>query len=205
MKRWVLLLIGAISLWGASGCSHIQDYLDIARENGMSAEYLTALKRWTRSQIIYSQFETKAHIGATYRSPEFNRNYFREYARIYHLREGERRTGEDFPPPATSDSTEFIFYASLPEKTSNDFDRRGSVWTIFLVNGKGERIDPAEIRRIDPITPVITEFFPYINPYYGIAYRLRFPPLTETKATEEAVKLVFASVIGKVVLEFRVR
>ena len=47
-------------------------------------------------------------------------------------------------------------------------DRRGSIWSIFLINGKGEKIAPAEVRRIDPVTPVVTEFFPYGNPYYGI-------------------------------------
>ena len=58
------------------------------------------------------------------------------------------------------------------------------------------------MRRIDPVTPVMTEFFPYINPYYGIAYWLRFSQLQKNSLGDGPLKLVFASVIGKVELEF---
>jgi hypothetical protein len=203
MKRWILLFISTFCIIGAAGCGHIENYLEIAREKGMSGEYLAVLNEWTRSQVIYSQFETQAHIGATYQSPEFNRSYLGEYSRIYHLKEEERKKREDIQKGMTADFTEFIFYAAIPEKTSNDFDRLGSIWTIFLVNGKGERIDPQEVRRIEPITPLIIKFFPYINPYYGMAYRLRFQSVTKTGA--DSLKLVFTSVLGKVELKFERR
>ena len=205
MKRCVLLLISGVCLLVAAGCSHLEGYLDIAREKGMSGEYLTILTKWTRSQIIYSQFETQAHISATYRSPEFNRAYLDEYSRIYHLREGEGKRRDDIQKGIDSDFAEFIFYAYIPEKASNDFDKRGSIWTVFLVNEKGDRLDPVELRRIDPITPVLTEFFPYIHPYYGITYRLRFPSLNHSGGDFRKLKLVFASVIGEVELNFEGR
>ena len=199
----MFLFITTCCLIGTAGCGHLENYLEIAREKGMSGEYLAVLNEWTRSQVIYSQFETQAHIGATYRSPEFNRAYLDEYSRIYQLQEKEQKKQEDIQKGLTADFTEFIFYASIPEKTSNDFDRRGSIWTIFLVNAKGERIDPWEVRRIDPVTPVITKFFPYVNPYYGIAYRLRFLPINKTEA--DSLKLVFTSVLGKAELKFNKR
>ncbi|HBB16547.1 MAG TPA: hypothetical protein DCZ97_05895 [Syntrophus sp. (in: bacteria)] len=198
MKRWIFHFISACCLIGTAGCSHLVSYLEIAREKGMSGEYLAVLNEWTRSQVIYSQFETQAHLSATYQSPEFNRAYLDEYARIYQLQEKERKKQEDVR--MTAEFTEFIFYASLPEKTSNDFDRRGSIWTIFLVNGKGERIDPWEVRRIDPVTPVITKFFPYVNPYHGMVYRLRFHPVRKTEAT--SLKLVITGVLGTAELKF---
>ena len=198
MKRWIFHFISACCLIGTAGCGHLESYLEIAREKGMSGEYLAVLNEWTRSQVIYSQFETQAHLSATYQSPEFNRAYLDEYARIYQLQEKERKKQEDVR--MTAEFTEFIFYASLPEKTSNDFDRRGSIWTVFLVNGKGERIDPWEVRRIDPVTPVITKFFPYVNPYHGMVYRLRFHPVRKTEAT--SLKLVVTGVLGTAELKF---
>ncbi|EKD22112.1 MAG: hypothetical protein ACD_87C00148G0001 [uncultured bacterium] len=198
MKRWIFHFISACCLIGTAGCGHLESYLEIAREKGMSGEYLAVLNEWTRSQVIYSQFETQAHLSATYQSPEFNRAYLDEYARIYQLQEKERKKQEDVR--MTAEFTEFIFYASLPEKTSNDFDRRGSIWTVFLVNGKGERIDPWEVRRIDPVTPVITKFFPYVNPYHGMVYRLRFHPVRKTEAT--SLKLVITGVLGTAELKF---
>jgi hypothetical protein len=205
MKRFILLFIGGICLLATAACSHLEGYLDIARDKGLSEEYLTVLKKWTRSQIVYSQFETQAHISATYQNPEFHRAYLKEYSRIYHLREDESKKREDSRKGSASDVIEFIFYAYIPDKASNDFDRRGSIWTVYLVNEKGDRIDPMELRRIEPITPVVTEFFPYINPYYGITYRLRFPLLNHSGGDLRTLKLVFAGVIGTVELKFEER
>jgi hypothetical protein len=200
MKRLGCLVLSAFCLIGIAGCSHIEGYLDIAKDKGMSEEYLQVLGRWTRSKIIYSQFDTQAHISATLRSPEFNRAYLQEYARIYQLSGEELKNHEAIR--AASEFTEFIFYAYIPDRTENDFDRRGSIWSIFLVNGKGEKITPVEVRRVDPVTPVVTGFFTYIKPYYGISYWLRFPPLEKIDGFGAPLKLVFAGVIGKVELEF---
>jgi len=200
MKRWVNLAIGAFCLIGVAACSHLDGYLDIVKDKGVSEEYLKVLGRWTRSKVIYSQFDTQAQISATLRSPEFNRAYLQEYARIYQLSGDERKNYEAMR--AASEFTEFIFYAYIPDKTENDFDRRGSIWSIFLVNGKGEKITPVEVRRVDPVTPVETVFFPYIKTYYGICYWLRFPPLEKIGGVEGPLRLVFTSVIGKVELEF---
>jgi hypothetical protein len=200
MKRWGRLVIGAFCLFGVAACSHIEGYLDIVKDKGMSEEYLQALGRWTRSKIIYSQFDTQAHISATLRSPEFNRAYTKEYARIYQLSGEELKNHEAMQ--VASEFTEFIFYAYIPDRTENDFDRRGSIWSIFLLNGKGEKITPVEVRRVDPVTPVVTGFFTYIKPYYGISYWLRFPSLEKIGGVGGPLKLVFAGVIGKVELEF---
>lgn len=202
MKRWTGFLIGAVCLYGLLGCAHVDRYLDIALEKGMSKEYLNVLKTWTRSQIVYSQFETKVRITATYQSPEFRRAYFDEQARVSQLRKDERKFQEEKRAALDSDLAEFIFYAYVPEKRSNDFDRQGSIWTVFLVSGEGEKVYPVELRRIDPITPVHTEFFPYVNPYYGIAYRLRFPPPAKAGVEAGSLRLVFTSVIGKVEMAF---
>jgi len=200
MKRWVNLVIGALCLIGVAACSHIESYLDIVKDKGMSVEYLQILDRWTRSKIIYSQFDTQANIIATLRSPEFNRAYLKEYARIYQFSADELKNYEAMR--AASEFTEFIFYAHIPERSENDFDRRGSIWSIFLLNSKGEKITPVEVRRVDPVTPVVTGFFTYIKPYYGICYWLRFPPLEKIDGGNGPLKLIFASVIGKVELEF---
>lgn len=200
MKRWLCPTIGALCLIVVSACSHLDGYLDIVRDKGMSKEYLQVLDRWTRSKTIYSQFDTQAHIIATLRSPEFNQAYLREYARIYQFSGDELKKYESMH--AASEFTEFIFYAYIPDRTENDFDRRGSIWSIFLLNARGEKITPVEVRRVDPITPVVTGFFTYIKPYYGICYWLRFPPLEKIGGADDSLKLVFASVIGKAELEF---
>ncbi len=202
MKPWGRLVIGALCLVGISACSQVQGYLDVVSDKGISKSYVQELKRWTRSQKAYSRFETKAHIEATLRSHDFNRSYVEEYSRIYQLNTDERKKMEVTLTAAASEFTEFIFYAYVPNKMENDFDRRGSVWSIFLVNGKGEKIAPIEVKRLDPVTPVVAEFFPYINPYYGVAYRLLFSQQLKDGHGDGPLKLVFTSVIGKVDLAF---
>jgi hypothetical protein len=200
MKRF-FRMIAAASLLAAAGCAHLDGYLDVAKEKGMSAEYRTVLEKWTRSQIVYSQFETRVHIRATFRGPEFRDAQLKEYSRLYLLSGAEKKQRAGIQEAAAADLAEFLFYAYLPEKTHNDFDRRGSIWSVFLIGRNGERIEPVEVRRIDPVTPLVTEFFPYVNPHYGVAYHLRFPAAA-MDAKSAPFRLVFASVIGKVELEF---
>jgi hypothetical protein len=202
MKRSVLYLCAAILSLSMVGCSHFEGYLDVIREKGLSDEYQTVLARWTRSQTIYSEFETKARITATYESPEFVNANLKEFSRMYHLRDEEVKKRAEVTREKSSAARGFVFYAYIPEKKFNDFDKRESLWTVFLVNEKGERIDPVELRRIEPLSPVITEFFPYVNPYYGIAYRVRFPLNHPVGSGWGKMKLFFAGVIGEVRLDF---
>jgi hypothetical protein len=201
MRRWIVHFIAVCCLLGITGCGHLDNYLDITREKGMSGEYLAVLNQWTQSAVIYSQFETQAHIAVTYQGPEFKRAYLDEYSRIYQLQDKERKQQADIQKGLTDDFTEFMFYASISEKASNDFDRRGSIWTVFLVNGRGERIDPWEVRRIDPVTPLITKFYPYVNPYHGMVYRLRFKSVKKSDA--DSPKLIITSVLGRAELKFK--
>lgn len=54
------------------GCSHVESYLDVAKDRGVSREYLDILNRWTKKETLYSQFETKVQISATLKSGAFN-------------------------------------------------------------------------------------------------------------------------------------
>jgi len=185
------------------GCSQINGYVDIARDRGLSKEYSKALNKWTRSETVYSQFETRIHVTATYRSQEFNIAYLKEYERIYPAAVEEKGP----PAPAISDpeGREFILYIYTPEKDSNDFDKQNSIWKIFLIDDRENRIELIDVRRIRKITPVIESFFPYVNQYYGVTYRIRFPASlqgTETNgdALKKPLRLMITGVLGKLEL-----
>lgn len=198
MKRyfWLVLLILSVFCFG---CTHLEGYLEIVKDERISKDYLNALNKWTRDKTVYSQFETKARIVATYKSREFNSAYLSEYSRIYSLTESEKKSKEAVLTDAASDFTEFFFYAYTPDKDSNDFDRQDSIWTIFLLDEKGNKIYPAEVRKIKKITPVIEEFYPYVKRYYGMFYSLKFSP---PSGDPKYLKLVFTSVLGKVEFEW---
>ncbi len=191
-----------------TGCSHVADYLSIVEERGISKEYRDVLNIWTRTETVYSQFETRVAISATYQGKDFKNAYLREYDRIYSLTQADRTQREALQTESLSAYREFFFYAYLPEKNDNDFDRQNSIWKVFLVNGKGERVVPLEIRRIEKVTPLVEQFYPYVHKYYGSCYRLKFPAGEGVDAQAEGtprkpLQLVFTSVLGKATLEWK--
>ncbi len=197
-----LALAGMVLL--LTGCGHVADYLDIASDKGVSRRYIEVLNQWTKKETLYSQFETKAVIIATFKGAEFNQSYLNEYVRIYNLTESEKKRREDLQAGFSAESTEFFVYAALPNKEANDFHKPNSTWSISLIDGQGKSIAPLEIRKIEKVSTIMETFFPYINKYYGSCYSLKFMPLPagekEGAKRPKNLKLVFASVLGRVEL-----
>jgi hypothetical protein len=200
MKRrvWGVLLI---LLMTCLSCSQVREYADIARDSHISEAYLSVLEKWTSETTVYREFETKVHIAMTYKGEEFNDAYSREYSRIHGLTEQERQTRAMLTRDLSADFDEFLFYAYIPENDSNDFAKSDSIWKIFLIDGSGAKTGPLEVRKFEKITPVIMEFFPYINPHYGMFYSLKFPA-HEMVSGGTDMKIVFTSVIGRVEFEW---
>jgi hypothetical protein len=197
-------ITAAIVLILLFGCSHVESYLDVTKDKGISKKYLDILNQWTKKETLYSQFETQVQISATYKSEAFNRAYLEEYARIYYLTDEEKKKREDMQSSFASGYKEFVYYAAMPQKEANDFDKSNSSWTVFLSDETGKRIEPLEIRKIEKITPVMEGFYPFINKYYGMFYSLKFPAAVSHvkpgKTQPQAMKLVFSSVLGRVEL-----
>ncbi len=205
MKRSLWTVLAALLVFSVMGCNrgYIEGYLDIVKEQGgISKEYLLVLTKWSRDQIVYSQFETRVRIAATYKSREFYEAYSKEYARIYLTPAGEAKRKADVAADLASDFTEFFFYAYIPEKIHNDFAKQNSIWTVFLEDEKGRRFYPLELRQVEKVTPVVETFYPYGNPYYGCYYTLKFPPLARPGKAVPAMKLVFVSVLGRIEFEW---
>ena len=200
MKKrvWGILLILLIN---CLACSEVKEYIDIVKDENVSKEYFGALDKWTRDKTVYSQFETRAHIVATYKGNEFNEAYLSEYSKVYLLTDSEKKTKQKLHIDLESDFEEFLFYAYIPEKDSNDFSKTDSIWKVFLIDKKGSRLYPIEVRKIEKITPVIVEFFPYVNQHHGMFYSLKFSPFSPSFEAQK-IKLVFTSVLGRIELEW---
>lgn len=205
MKRLLCSLI-LVALFAFAGCTTLKEYADIARDEGLSKEYLGALNRWTRDRIVYSEFETKTRIAATLKSREFVEAYRKEYARIYAVGAPEANRAPELQGWADAEFLEFYFYAFVPDRDANDFAKSNSTWKVYLVDGKGGVVSPVDLREIAKVTPVMEQFFPYVNRYHGKFYSLRFPaPKTAAVpgARPEPVRLIFTSVLARVELEWR--
>jgi len=199
--KWVAVLF---LLAGTFGCAYVQEYVEIARGDAISGEYFDTLNRYTQEKTLYYEFETRIRVVATWKSRAFTDAYLSEYARLYHLTGAAREERRDILSGASSDLREFLFYAYVPDRESNDFSKADSIWKVFSLRGGGERVDPVEIREIEA-SPLVTKFFPYVKPY-GKFYSVKFPagplPGTETPSGLDNQILVFTGVLGKVELKW---
>jgi hypothetical protein len=206
MRRLICGLI-LLALFSTAGCSTVTDYASMARDEGIPSKgYLETLNHWTRDRIVYSEFETKARIAATLRSPEFVEAYQKEYARIYDPGTPGSNKALDLQVQANNEFLEFYFYAFVPDRDNNDFAKANSIWKIYLVDANGKLVQPADLREITKVTPVIEQFFPYVNRYHGKFYSLRFPAANAGKAKggkPEPIRVIFTSVLARVELEWR--
>jgi hypothetical protein len=206
MKRLICSLI-LIVLFAPAGCTTLNEYANMARDEGIpSKAYLETLNHWTRDRIVYSEFETKTRIAATLRSREFVEAYQKEYARIYALGTPEANKAADLQVQGGAEYLEFYFYAYVPDRDNNDFAKANSIWKIYRVDGNGQMVKPVDLREITKVTPVIEQFFPYVNRYHGKFYSLRFPAASVGAAQggkPEPIRLVFTSVLARVELEWR--
>lgn len=206
MNGIIRICLSALLLTVA-GCAYLQGYADMAKDRGHSDAYQAALDAWTRTKTVHSQFETRASITATLKSQAFNRAYLDEYGRIYRLTPAQRQQREEAQANLRAEFTEFLVYAYTPDRDANDFDRRNSIWRVFIMDDQGHRIEPVEIRRIDPVASDMESFFPYIRKYYGNVYSLKFKPVSGMEndpgvSSGKPFKLVMTSVLASVELDW---
>jgi len=199
--KWVVVLF---LLMGISGCGYVREYLEIARSDAVSGEYFTTLNTYTREKTVYSEFETRIRVVATWKSREFADAYLSEYSRLYLLTGADKEKRKDLLSDVSTDLQEFLFYAYTPDRESNDFAKTDSVWKVFSLGKGGERLEPVEVREIKR-SPLVTKFFPYVKPY-GKFYSAKFSALPlpdkETPPGHGSQVLVFTGVIGKVELKW---
>jgi hypothetical protein len=181
-----------------AGCAVVKEYAELFRERSLSTEYIDALDEWTRKKTIYSELETRAKVAATFKSREFMKVWTAEYERIYLV----DSDGSDVPAPAveaTAETTEFLLYVYASDRDAIDLARSGSAWKAVLIDAGGARYDPLEIRELQDAGPLVTEFYPYVNPSYGKIYLLKFDGEAAGAAEETKlpVTLVITSVIAR--------
>ncbi len=199
--KWLVFFVLLILM---SGCSYVEEYRDIIRSDTISKEYFNVLNRHTREKTLYAEFETRVRIVATWKTRAFSDAYLSEYARLYLLPDRDKKERQAVLSEASSDFSEFLFYAYTPDRESNDFSKADSIWKVFFIGEGGKRLEPLEIREIKA-TPLLTKLFPYVKPY-GKCYGIKFPFLSQPDRPDMADQsegaLVFTGILGKVELNW---
>ena len=139
----------------------------------LTDRYRSELNHWTRETEIYYNFKLMLSMAATYQSGSFRTAHVEEYARVYELKEVDKKKRLADQLEAADLAYEFLFAVHLPEHEWDDFQTEGSMWKIFLKLNDKERLTPNEIVKLKRNDAVIRYFYPYISPWKSI-YRIRF-------------------------------
>jgi hypothetical protein len=163
-------------------------------EPDLEGEYGKALALWTRRVALYAGLETRGFCRVVYLSPEFVDAQAKKIAemRAEHPDEAAR-TREKLLAETGTPTVFAVFYT--PDRQSNDWNDKDSVWRIALDEGKGE-FAPERIRRFErPFNADMRALWPYVDDY-SVAYEIHFPAQAAPPDPTQA-RLIVAGALGR--------
>ncbi|HWE24619.1 MAG TPA: hypothetical protein VG496_11845 [Myxococcales bacterium] len=155
---------------------------------------------WTRRVAIYSGLEVRGFCRVIYMSPQFVDAQAKKIADMRAERPDEaERTREKLHADTATPTVVAVFYT--PDKRSNDWNDKDSVWRIALDVGAGEAA-PQRIDRFDrPFNAEFRTLYPYVDDY-SVAYEIHFPAKAAPPAsTLTEARLIVAGALGR--MEFK--
>ena len=139
----------------------------------LEGEYGKKLALWTRSVALYSGLETRGFCRAVYLSSDFVDAQAKKISEMRaELPDEAQQTREKLRAQTASPTVFAIFYS--PDKQSNDWNEKDSIWRIALNLGMGE-VEPQKIERYDrPFNAELRTLYPYLDDY-SVGYMIHFP------------------------------
>ncbi len=169
-------------------------------EPQLEGEYGQVLFKWTRNVALYSGLETRGFCRIAYLSPELVDAQAKKISEMRAEPPDEaQRTRERLRAQASTPTVFAVFYT--PDKQSNDWNEKGSVWRIVLNLGLGQ-VEPQRIERIErPFNAELRALYPYLDDY-SVAYVIHFPGQSAPAGfTATEADMVVAGALGK--MEFK--
>jgi len=170
-------------------------------------EYSSVLDSQTRSTKIYSGLDTVLFITATYKTMEFREAYVELFVKGFEEDPAYRSALVSKQRDENDLYNEIFFAAYTSEPKFNDFERRDSVWKLYLDDNEGNRLTPVSVKKVDSADPLIRKLFPYLDPWSS-GYIVRFPKYSVT-GTEpipgpktKFLKFVVTGLMGKGEMEW---
>ncbi len=171
-------------------------------------DYSKVLNAETRTTKVYSGLDAVLFITATYKTMEFREAYVDLYAKGYEVDPSYLAALLDREREENDRYNEIFFTAYTSDSKINDFDKRDSVWRLYLDDSEGDRLTPVSVTKLDSNDPVLRKFFPYLD-QWSSAYTVRFPKYSVTGNETipgpgtKFIKLVVTGVMGRGELEWR--
>ena len=198
----VIFFLAGMIFFGCRGFGLIK-----GTAHDLTDRYRSELNHWTRQTEIYYNLEFVLSLAATYQSGSFRAAHVEEYARVYELKEVDKKKRLSDQLGAADLAYEFLFAVHVPKRQWDDFQTEGSMWKIFLKLNDKERLNPEEIVKLKGNDAVTRYFYPYISPWKSI-YRIRFSktPMKEqvknVNKMSDSITLVITGAQGRAELNW---
>ncbi len=165
-------------------------------DDAMESAYQQTLERWTRSQAVYDNLDTRIFVHATHESREFIDARVQRFARFRAMPQEEQTAALEAERQRVADATEFHVAVHANDYRLDDFDKAGSIWRLaLLVDG---REYPAKtIERIGRTNVDQRSIYSYMEPFW-VGYRVRF-----AKVPSGSITFKVSSSVGKAELVFK--
>jgi len=182
-------------------CSSIQSlYNRLSDEHYTSDDYRTALKKWTRKGSIYKGLKTELLLSSVYKGNEFRKAYTIEYCKVYSLPPHQVNNMLHNQMQAADDYDDFLVVIDAGEEQWDDFSKRNSLWSVFLLRDGNLREKPLEVRKLKENRIFYESFFPFISPWSS-AYNFRFKK-TDRLNDSKLLELIFTGLPGTIRLKW---
>ena len=168
------------------------------RDFDAEREYQRVLERYTSSQGVYDNLDTKVFFQATWLSPRFVEARVRREGmfKAWPAADLEKNLGVE--RARLADATEFFLAVHANDSHHDDFDRRNTMWRMVLMVG-GQELAPVSVERIGRSNTDMRSYYSYMESFW-VGYRVRFPK--RTLAAGEGFRVKLASALGQAELPF---
>jgi len=199
-NKMLVFLVAVMSL-ALVNCSSMSRFVASSKNPYRTKAYKEICDQWSREARIHQGLEVELIVSATFKSKAFRRAYTDEYGKVYRLTlEEAEQFGKDQLQQADQ-THEFVLASFVPEKKWDEFDKPQSMWKLYLINDRDERVEPLEVQKYKEQDATVSYFFPYVTPWksvYVVRFPLRVPETDRPLAGEntKGIKLVITSVLG---------
>ena len=199
-KKVLVFLVAVLPL-ALANCSSIGRFVESSKNPYRTKSYKEICDQWTREARIHQGLEVELIVSATFKSETFRRAYAQEYGKVFRLTSEETEQFIEDQLQLARQSHEFVVASFVPEKKWDEFDKPQSMWKLYLVNDRNERVEPLTVEKCKAQDATVSYFFPDVTPWKSV-YIVRFPckvPETDQPLVGENTKsitLVITSVLG---------
>lgn len=168
------------------------------RDVDAEREYQLVLEKYSSSQGVYDNLDSKLFFHATWQSPAFveARVHREGLFKSWPAAEFEKKLGEE--RARLTDATEFFFAVHANDYRFDDFDRPNTMWRMVLVVGD-EELAPVSVERLGRSNTEMRSYYSYLESFW-VGYRVRFP--ARSLVAGKTFRLKLASALGQAELPY---